>query len=372
MSTATNNEFYERQSIEEFLGEHEVVRELYGTFAWKINRVFGEDYELFSEREILQMFNYAYYICMRLTDGSGCSLNEAWFEKQNQWFSNIMKTKDYVFVLVRSILLVHRGLLHFDEAIIHDIRVRVSKPFSWTRFDKVTNLYAYTLKAPLNFCGLPRKAPAVQRDEQTDPMPLLERAASDIAKAGERMKEQLAAKDKRIEELENALRLEQEKENAKDRAIKELENQVKLEQTRRKTMLATRDKRIGELEDRLKLELSTGKAELALKDIRIKELEGRNASLSQNPFCLDKLKDYAKGLDKEEAKVITHMLLTIALDEQLPMEKLAEVRKAVKEVDVAHRKQAPAYVHIERQEIHNENKDSQVFNGPIDHSNFGK
>ena len=324
MNTATNNEFYERQSIEEFLGEHEVVKALYGTLSRKITQVFwGDgDYGFFSEREILQMFNYAYYICMRLTDGSGCSLNEAWFEKQNQWFFITMKTEDYVFALVRSILLVHRGLVYFDEAVIQDIRVTVSKPFNWTRFDKVTNLYAYTLKAPLNFCGLPRKASVVQREELTDPMPLLERAASDIAKAGERMKEQLAAKDKRI---------------------KELADQVKEEQ-----------------------------AKVQAKEDRIKELEEQNASLSNNPFCLVKIKDYAKGLDKEEAKVITHMLLTIALDEQLPKAKQAEVRKAVREVDAAHRKQTSPYNHIEQQNNYNYNKDSQVFNGSITDSKFGK
>ena len=142
------------------------------------------------------------------------------------------------------------------------------------------------------------------------------------------MKEQLAAKDKRIKELADQVKEEQAKVQTKDARIEELESQLK-------------------------------------------ELEEQNASLSSNPFCLDKIRDYAKGLDKEEAKVITHMLLAIALEEQLPKAKQAEVRKAVKEVDEAH-KQQPAYVHIERQEIHNDNKDSQVFNGPIDHSKFGK
>ena len=66
------------------------------------------------------------------------------------------------------------------------------------------------------------------------------------------------------------------------------------------------------------------------------------------------------------------MLLTIALDEQLPKAKQAEVRKAVKEVEAAHRKQTSPYVHIERQEIHNDNKQSQVFNGSITDSKFGK
>ena len=48
------------------------------------------------------------------------------------------------------------------------------------------------------------------------------------------------------------------------------------------------------------------------------------------------------------------------------------MRKAVKEVEAAHRKQTSPYVHIERQEIHNDNKDSQVFNGHIDNSKFGE
>ena len=43
MNTATNNGFHERQSIEEFLGEHEVVKALYGTLYRKITQVFWGD-----------------------------------------------------------------------------------------------------------------------------------------------------------------------------------------------------------------------------------------------------------------------------------------------------------------------------------------
>lgn len=138
------------------------------------------------------------------------------------------------------------------------------------------------------------------------------------------MKIQLAAKDKYIKDLENQVKEQQEKVQARKDSIRELESQLE-------------------------------------------QLRKQNARFANNPFCLDKIKDYAKGLDKEEAKVITLMLLKIAPDEQL-----AEVRKAVKEVDEVHKKQVPPYVHIERQEIHNDNKDSQVFNGPIDNSKFGK
>ena len=121
---------------------------------------------------------------------------------------------------------------------------------------------------------------------------------------------------------------------------------------------------IKDLEDALQERI----VRMAAREDRIKELEAqvRNASFPKNPFCLGKIKDYAKGLDKEDAKVITHMLLTIAPDEQL-----AEVRKAVREVEAAHRKQVSAYVHIERQDNYNYNKDSQVFNGHIDNSKFG-
>ena len=126
---------------------------------------------------------------------------------------------------------------------------------------------------------------------------------------------------------------------------------------------------IKDLEDALQERI----VRMAAREDRIKELEAqvRNASFPKNPFCLGKIKDYAKGLDKEEAKVITHMLLNIALDEQLPSEQRNEVRKAVKEVEAAHWKQTSPYVHIERQDNYNYNKDSQVFNGHIDNSKFG-
>ena len=126
---------------------------------------------------------------------------------------------------------------------------------------------------------------------------------------------------------------------------------------------------IKDLEDALQERIEG----MAARKERIKELEAqvRSASFPRNPFCLGKIKDYAKGLDKEEAKVITHMLLNIALDEQLPREQRNEVCKAVREVEAAHRKQVSAYVHIERQDNYNYNKDSQVFNGHIDNSKFG-
>lgn len=312
MSTATNNEFYERKSIEEFLGEHKLVRELYEA-ALEVCRLLPN-----RERKILRAFNLAYYICMRLTDGSNRLFWEVEFETTRKLRG---AEKETFYHLVLSLLCIHDRLLPINTEIFFELNAKMEKFLDWSCFDPVVGKYCGTLTQPINFSGLSHKASAVQREELTDPMQLLERATSDIAKAEERMKTQLAEKDLRIEELAD---------------------QVKEEQ-----------------------------AKVRAREARIKELEKQNASLSSNPFCLVKIKDYAKGLDKEEAKVITHMLLAIALEEQLPKAKQAEVRKAVKEVEAAH-KQQPAYVHIAHQEIHNDNQQSQVFNGSITDSKFGK
>lgn len=317
MNTATNNEFYERQSIEEFLGEHEVVKELYEA---ALNNSF-----LLSNfgRMILRVFNYAYYICMQLTDGSKRSFSEV----QSEAIRKLRGAeRENFYHLVRSLLYIHEGLLPIHTEIFFELKAKMKDCFGWQYFDPVINKYRGNLVKPLNFSGLSRKTYSVRREEPTDPMQLLERAASDLKKAEERMKAQLAKKDQRIVELIDRVKEEQAKVQVKEERIKELKIQLKL-------------------------------------------LQEQNARLANNPFSLVKIKDYAKGIDKEEAKVITHMLMTIALEEQLPKVKQVEVRKAVKEVNEAH-KQQPAYVHIERQEIHNDNKNSQVFNGPITDSNF--
>lgn len=313
MDTATNNEFYERQSIEEFLGEHEVVKELY--------EVVRQRPDLYlSESTKLRIFNSAYYICMRLTDRSGCPVYKVLRDGESKWFDLLWADKSCICALVHSLLLMHSELVSFDQEIFPYLKKYwISDVFDWEVFERVVEPYCGTLTKPFNFSGLPGGAPLIAIKEPTDPMQLLERAASDLKKAEERMKAQLA----------------------------------------------TKDQRIVELIDQVKEEQAKGQA----KEDRIKELEEQNARLANNPFCLVKIKDYAKGIDKEEAKVITHMLMTIALEEQLPKMKQVEVRKAVKEVNEAH-KQQPAYVHIERQEIHNDNKNSQVFNGPITDSNF--
>ena len=320
MNTATNNGFHERQSIEEFLGEHEVVKELYEA----ARRSVGETPD--RDRELLRAFNFAYYICMRLTDGSFCKVADVLTDSFNEWGKIVYH--DIVFVLVQCLLILHTRFVHCHNMVMSELFEKVSDNLDWEDFICVTGKYCISLTKPFNFKGLPIET-FVKREVLTDPVLLLERAASDMVKAQELVKIQLAAKDKYIKDLENQVKEQQEKVQARKDSIRELESQLE-------------------------------------------QLRKQNARFANNPFCLDKIKDYARGVDKEEAKVITHMLLTIALDEQLPKAKQAEVRKAVKEVEAAHRKQTSPYVHIERQEIHNDNKQSQVFNGSITDSKFGK
>ena len=291
MKTADKYGYCERELIEEFMGEHEVVKALYAvaqrSFVNRTNRA----------QQLLEIFNVAYFVCMRLTDGSGCSLDKtldecpyAWREMDSHAYRN------HLLALIYSLLRLHQGLLPVRTVDMDCSKDRVDYYFSWSRYEKVIDKYEGKLTRPLNFSGLtaevsqaPSATEQVAKPDESDPLQLLVRATNDLVKAHGLMKAQLAAKDKRI---------------------KELADQVKEEQ-----------------------------AKVQAKEGRIKELEGWNASLSQNPFCLDKIKDYAKGLDKEEVKVITHMLLAIALEEQLPKAKQAEVRKAVKEVEAAHKRQ---------------------------------
>ena len=351
MKTADKYGYCERELIEEFMGEHEVVKALYAvaqrSFVNRTNRA----------QQLLEIFNVAYFVCMRLTDGSGCSLDKALDECPYAWREmDSHAYRNHLLALIYSLLRLHQGLLPVRTVDMDCSKDRVDYYFSWSRYEKVIDKYEGKLTRPLNFSGLtaevsqaPSATEQVAKPDESDPLQLLVRATNDLVKAHGLMKAQLAAKDKRIEELEHALRLEQ----AKGRAE-----------------MCKKEACIKDLEDALQERIEG----MAAREERIKELEAqvRSASFPRNPFCLGKIKDYAKGLDKEEDKVITHMLLNIALDELLPREQRNEVCKAVREVEAAHRKQVSAYVHIERQDNYNYNKDSQVFNGPIDNSKFGE
>ena len=350
MKTADKYGYCERELIEEFMVEHEVVKALYAVAQRSVVQSMG------LELWLLKIFNAAYFVCMRLTDGSGCSLDKALDECPYAWREmDSHAYRNHLLALIYSLLHVHQGLLPVRTVDMDCSRDRVDYYFSGSRYEEVIRRYEGKLTRPLNFSGLtaevsqaPSATEQVAKPDESDPLQLLVRATNDLVKAHGLMKAQLAAKDKRIEELEHALRLEQAKGRAemykKEACIKDLEDALQ----ERIVRMAAREDRIKEL-----------------------EAQARNASFPKNPFCLGKIKDYAKVLDKEEAKVITHMLLNIALDEQLPSEQRNEVRKAVKEVEAAHWKQTSPYVHIERQDNYNYNKDSQVFNGHIDNSKFG-
>ena len=245
MNTATNNGFHERQSIEEFLGEHEVVKELYAV----ARRSFVHSLGL--EQWLLKIFNTAYFVCMRLTDGSGRPLNEALDECPYAWREEGFGVyRNHLFALIYSLLRLHQGLLPVRTVEMDCSKALMDYYFSWSRYGEVIDKYEGKLTRPLNFSGLtaevsqaPSATEQVAKPDESDPLQLLLRVRSDLVKAHGLMQAQLAAKDE---------------------YIKELTDQVREEQTK-----------------------------VQAKEGRIKELEGRNASLSQNPFCLGKIKDYA-------------------------------------------------------------------------------
>ena len=79
MKTADKYGYCERELIEEFMVEHEVVKALYAVAQRSVVQSMG------LELWLLKIFNAAYFVCMRLTDGSDCSLDKALRECPNEW-----------------------------------------------------------------------------------------------------------------------------------------------------------------------------------------------------------------------------------------------------------------------------------------------
>ena len=136
MNTATNNGFHERQSIEEFLGEHEVVKALYAvaqrSFVNRTNRA----------QQLLEIFNVAYFVCMRLTDGSGCSLDKALDECPYAWREmDSHAYRNHLLALIYSLLRLHQGLLPVRTVDMDCSRDRVDYYFSGSRYEEVIRRY---------------------------------------------------------------------------------------------------------------------------------------------------------------------------------------------------------------------------------------
>ena len=149
MKTADKYGYCERELIEEFMVEHEVVKALYAvaqrSFVNRTNRA----------QQLLEIFNVAYFVCMRLTDGSGCSLDKtldecpyAWREMDSHAYRN------HLLALIYSLLRLHQGLLPVRTVDMDCSKDRVDYYFSWSRYEKVIDKYEGKLTRPLNFSGL--------------------------------------------------------------------------------------------------------------------------------------------------------------------------------------------------------------------------
>lgn len=358
MNTATNNEFYERQSIEEFLVEHEVVRALYVVaqrgFVRSMNRT----------RQLLEIFNVAYFVCMRLTDGSGRTFDEALNECPYAWREMDSRAyRNHLFALIYSLLRVHQGLLPIRAVDMDCSRNRVDYYFSWSRYEEVISKYVGKLTRPLNFSGLiawasesPSATEPEAKPDESDLLQLVVRATSDLVKAHGLMKEQLAAKDKRIEELENALRLEQEKGKAelrkKDARIKELEDAAKEGSAR----LAAREDWIKRLEIQLQQKRLRSDSEV----VPVNSTNTINKAINVHTigkYACEHCKD-------DPTDVVSTVLRALAMKALLACEEMKEINRVLDEIECARR--------LSHAAIYNYNKDSQVFNGSITDSKFGK
>lgn len=358
MNTATNSEFYERQSIEEFLGEHEVVMALYAVaqrgFVRRTNRA----------QQLLEIFNVAYFVCMWLTDGSGRTFDEALDECPYAWREmDSHAYRNHLFALIYSLLRVHQGLLPIHTVDMDCSRSRVDYYFSWSRYEVVISKYEGKLTRPLNFSGLTAGASQaasateqVAKPDESDPLQLVMRATGDLVKVHGLMKKQLAVKDKRIEELENALRLEQSKREVelrkKETRIKELEDAVEKGAARQ---AATED-----WIKMLEIQLQQKRLSVDSEDVPANSTNTINQAINVHTigkYACEHCKD-------DPTDVVSTVLRALAMKALLACEEMKEINMVLDEIERARK--------LSHTVTYNFNKDSQVFNGPIDHSNFGK
>ena len=206
-----------------------------------------------------------------------------------------------------------------------------------SQFNHVVTNYAGDFDKALNFSGKMVEIPVEEKNECEDPAAMIEKAQSLICEAKEKLLDSSEKKDERIVELEELLRLERDKTNTLMMRVTALEN---------------------------------------AKD------EADSHSMTETDeiykaINYETISEYACGLSKEEdASVISNMMSKLALRHGVNN---ADLTQKIFEIDeVQQNKHKPtesrAIVcdkYVEK-EVNNDNKDSQVFNGDIDNSQFGK
>lgn len=189
------------------------------------------------------------------------------------------------------------------------------------------------------FNGRHVEVPADEMQTAADPYGMQTNAQNHVKAAAENLSGSDEAKDRRIRELEELLRLEKEKNTSLAMQIKEYEG--------------------------------------ALPDVLLEVTIKSNDEL-YNAINYLTIKNYAMGRKEAEASVISNMLGKLALRGNLGHESRGCVNAAIEEIDNLHNPQPPQptrHIRCDRYvetEVHNDNKDSQVFNGNIENSQFGK
>lgn len=337
--TSINNKdiFYKRADINEFLREHPFVSDLYDA---TLQALYAQGQP---QTEALRVFNQAYFMCTLITEHGGDKhtilrlINDPDFEKDNDEYPLIGLN----LMVVKCLLRVHQELLPFDSSIIAWLGSVISVQVDSSLFSQAVKNYAGEFSTPLNFCGKYVEVPVEETQGKDDPYYMLNCAQQLIKDATDKLSTSDEDKDKRIKELEELLRLEKEKNNT-----------------------LTMQLAANEMEEPSRVKFDNPTEEEA----RINEVVNYRT-----------IHDYACGLSKEDhALVISNMLGKLAMRYNLSSPLLNQLALNIDEVQQTKNTPNPVQqividkLILNNTEINNDNKDSQVFNGKIDNSSFGK
>ena len=323
--------YYVRTDINEFLREHPFVSDLYDA---TLQCLFGLGE---SKEQALHVFNQAYYICTLIVEKGGDKhdilrlINDDDFEKDGD---------DYTFTgliltVVKCLLRVHQELVQFDSNIIKWLGDVISVGIDSSQFNHVVANYAGDFEKALNFSGKMVEVPIEEKNECEEPSVLIDTAQSLIFDAREKLLIRSEKQEERIVELEEQLRLEREKNCVLALQLKAME---KPEETGRATV--------------------------------------HSGNAISDAINVNSIGDYACGLSNEDhATVISTMLSKLSNRAYLERDDMQVVNRVIEQIDNAHKPEPTRHIHCEKyveKEINNDNKDSQVFNGNIENSQFGK
>lgn len=319
--------FYERKDINEFLREHPFVGDLYDA---TLQSLYYLDY---AKDEALNVFNQAYYICTLIiekhVDRSAIIDHIRATGLENNRYLGL------ILMVAKCLLRVHQELVEFDPIIIRWLGVYIRERIDSSQFNHVVKNYAGNFDKVLNFSGKYVEVPVEEKNECDEPAKMIEKAQKLVASATDKLSSCNEEKDKRIKELEEQLALEREKN-------------------------CTMAMRLNTLD----------------KSIAALKLPASDEKSINNAINVHTIGEYACGLSNmDHATIISTMLSKLSNRAYLERNDMEVVNQVIEQIDNAQQKEPRVAIHCEKvvgQEIHNDNKDSQVFNGGITNSKFGK